>query len=200
MPLTVELSALVHHVELTRSGWRDRALELMAVSTFFSRGRPQELDEVVSSLNQQVPAPLGRSQIKEVLKKATSRGTLLDLGDDRYKLAEEAQAELELNLSQSRENAERVADLFDGLMSDLDDKHRPSWDSFYCNFLTPLVSELGLRTYEVLSQEVQDVDKAAAYRNYLNRFDEEIRGAVADRLSRFLDPNNRAVRRFVLRV
>jgi hypothetical protein len=199
MPMTLGLSALVHHVELTKSGWRDRALELMAVSTLFSAHRPQTVDQVTAAINQQTPAPLGRAQIEALLEKAASRGTLLRLGDGRFKLSEDAEAELESNLSESRKNTERVAALFEGLFDDLPTEHQPDWDDFYEHFLQTLVSELGLRTYEVLSQEAQDFGHATTYRNYLDRFDRSVRGAIADRLGSFFDPNHRQVRRFLLR-
>ena len=60
--LPSELVALIHHVELSEAGWRDRLLDQLVTAVMFLRATPCESEELRTSLGlaaQRVEARIG---------------------------------------------------------------------------------------------------------------------------------------------
>ena len=64
----------------------------------------------------------------------------------------------------------------------------------------PLVSELGARTYELISGGPVKVGQSDSHLRFLDRVPVSLRGSVSDRIVVFLDARNRKVRGYVLRL
>ncbi|MEZ4388932.1 MAG: hypothetical protein R3D98_15410 [Candidatus Krumholzibacteriia bacterium] len=117
---------------------------------------------------------------------------------EAYSLSQETRSEIELNL----EDAERIeadtSQAFDTFFNKLTANNPLSWDEFKSDFLLPLVSELGARTYDLISGENETAANTEVYTRFLDRFPKEVRQEICAALSNFLSARNRPVRRFVL--
>lgn len=196
--LAGSLAALVHHVELSKAGWRQRALESMVLAICFSSAQPLTGEEILADLNDQLDAPVGRAQVESVLHLLLSKGRLVESPDGKYKLSEATWSEVETNFSSAEGLEETVRSSFEDRFSDIDEEQTPSWDAFKSDFVFPLISELGARTYEVVSSGRGTVTDASTHTQYLQQFPKELRADVADAISKFFDPSDPAVRRYVL--
>lgn len=192
------LAALVHHVELSKAGWRDRALESMLLATCFSAGSPLSSEEISTRLNDQLDAPIGRAQVESIIEVLVSRGSLVPTPDGSFKISEAAWAELEDNFSAAEDLEEAVQETFQKHFSDIDDEHTPSWERFKAEFVNPLITDLGAQTYEIVSSGRGAVENSAVHTRFLEPFPQEVRPDLTEAISQFFDPSNSAVRRFVL--
>ena len=67
MLLSHEISALVHHVELNRTGWWDEALSGIVLASVWSLDRPVNAEEIVSELRKSFRLPVGKEQLSLVM-------------------------------------------------------------------------------------------------------------------------------------
>ena len=192
------LAALVHHVELSKDGWRDRALELLILATCFSAKNLLLRLDICSSLNEQLKVPIGRAQVESAVNHLCQRGSLVEVEDGRCKLAEATWAELEANFDTAANVERDVIASFKKHFERFADDHGLSWDQFRSNFLDPLVSELGARTYELISGGGTAAEDARAHRRFLESFAVDRRATLAAAISSFFDAADPPLRRFVL--
>lgn len=196
--LADHLAALVHHVELSKGGWRERALDFIVLTTCFWAGTQISKDELLGQLNHQLQAPVGRAQLEAIIERLSARGSIIEQGQGLCKISESERQQLEANFDQAGALDDELRVRFCGSFSSLHEKGSPSWESFKDDFLYPLVDELGAKTYEVLSANTDASSTAPSYANYLGRFPKPLRGTIGEGLSTFFDPTSPAVRRFVL--
>jgi hypothetical protein len=198
--LSKELASLVHHVELSREGWRERALELIAVAVLKDHDGSCRRDELEDLLNSRLPSPLGRAQIEHLARRLESQDILIELGDGTLRLSE---ATLQRAEEQSRQAAAleaRVQAKFEQRFGAEFTKLGITWTSFEKGFLTPLVSELGAHTYEFLAGKPAEIDEAGAFIGFVRSVPETDRPGLSQAISEFLDHRDPDVRTYVLRL
>lgn len=195
--IEAHLAPLVHHVELSKAGWRDRALDTMVIATCYLSDSPLIQEEISTQLNSQLPAPLGEAQIKDVIDRLISRSSLVRLSEGRFKLSEAAKAEIATNFEEASQAETRARERFEARFESIGEVP-VSWEQFRDEFLTPLISELGARTYEIISGTSNPAVDAQAYVHFLDRFPEKVRPRISSALSEFLDPHDNTIRRLIL--
>lgn len=193
-----QLAALVHHVELSKAGWRERALESMILSTCYISDGALSGEEIAQRLNDQIETPLARAQIESAINRLLSKPQLIRTQNGKLKLPEETRSNIEDNFRQAQSLESDVRDTFSGAFADVDEEYRPSWEDFDADFLSPLISELGARTYEIISAGERTPSTSEAHTRYLKSYPEELRSELSQAISGFLDSSNSAVRRLVL--
>lgn len=193
-----QLAALIHHVELSKAGWRDRALESMVLSTCYVSDIPLSVNEIAQRLNEQIETPLGRAQIESSVRRLLSKPQLVKTPDDKLNLTEETRASIEENFQGAQSLEADVRVTFASTFSGVDEEFRPSWEDFSAEFVAPLITELGARTYEVISAGERTPSTSEAHTQYMARFPKELRPQLSEAISEFFDSSNSAVRRFVL--
>ena len=192
------VAALVHHVELSKAGWRVRALETMVVSTCFQSDSPLTDDEITTRLNAQLDSPLSTAQVQSTLDSLLSRGRCVRLPGGTLKLSESTATQLDQNFSDAKALEQAVVESFVAHFGALPASSRPTWDTFKSSFLNPLISELGARTYEIMSGGRGSPADASVYLRFVDNFPRHLRPAVTDTIAAFFDPGNPNVRRFIL--
>ena len=198
--LSHELHALVHHVELSKAGWRDHALELMALRVIDSDGRTCSRAQVTERVNQMLAAPLGQAQVEKTLNRLIDQGKVVETNRGAIKLSEETMTALREQLCRQNEREQRIQTYFETTFADLSDRVEIRWADFRDHFVYPLVSELGAHAYELLSGEPIEVRHAESHLRFLTRVPAGMRGLVSDRIKGFLDARNHEVRGYMLRL
>ena len=92
--LSHELHALVHHVELSKAGWRDRALEFIALRAIDDIDAECSHAQVTARVNKMLPAPLGQAQVKQTLDDLISKGKVVETSSGGVKISESTREEL----------------------------------------------------------------------------------------------------------
>ena len=198
--LPEDLVALVHHVQLSEAGWRNRAIELIALSVIDQAGKVDSDEQLAELINASLPAPLGHAQIQEVLRALQSDDRVLEGPAGELRLSDSVRAELDVNRQEGLRREEEVKGRWGEHISELHPTAQVPWENLRDDLLVPLVGELGAETYELLSGEPVSVEKARAYRDFLTRVPEEHRPALGNRITSFIDPQHRSVRDYVLRL
>lgn len=192
------LASLVHHVELSQAGWRDRALELILVGVISESGGVCGRDELSTLLNAKLPVALARSQVDRILGRLKSKGTILSPADDRLKLSEAATAEL-LELSADHDRLETsVQSKFSALIASLSPAPF-DWRTFHTRLLTPLLLELGARSYEFLSGQISSFGRTESFLAFLNSLPAESRVEGGRVIEAFFNPRDPDIRSYILR-
>ena len=196
--LPQDLASLVHHVELAKAGWRERALchlLLASISKHLNGASPQD---VCVATNASLPGPLPHTELQRHLDSLMSKGRIVKLANGNVKLTEDTRREIEDQMTDAAARTSAAADHFLTTFGHLPPRIEVEWDDFLESFLIPLVSELGAKTYQTLTGEDAGIEDSTTYLDFLKRFPEDDRGAVCDAISQFVDPTSPVVRRYVL--
>jgi len=198
--LSNEIHALAHHVNLYEAGWRDRALELITIKVLGDGDGLHSPEALTNKVNEMLPVPIGNSHINQILDKLIKDGKVVEVSTSSIKLSEETRTKLREQLENQYQLEKGVQDTFDTIFEDLDQQADIHWNEFRDEFLFPLVSELGVRAYELLSGESIDVGRADAYVRFIDRVPKNCRSVFSDQIALFLNAQNHEVRSYILRL
>ena len=198
--LPSELVALIHHVELSEAGWRDRLLDQLVTAVMFLRATPCESEELRTSLDSDFNLTTDDKAFHQSVKRLLESRSLLEIDGGRLKLAENAAKTAQVTITANQSLEKQVAKRFKAIVAEeakelnLDD----SWRRFCDDCLDPLVTELGARTYELIAVPAGVSPEVHSITGYVDSYPEDVRAAIQKSIDRFLDPKDTDVRSFVL--
>ena len=88
------LTSLIHHVELTKAGWRDRAFEYIVLSGLMGHPEGSTEDSISCAVNTVLGTELGKAKVISILDRLVQKDILVRLPDGSLKLAEKTNREL----------------------------------------------------------------------------------------------------------
>ena len=198
--IPTEIYALIHHVELSRSGWRDKAMDVFttyAVGTNQHGVQTASIPSIITTtlgISQIAPA-----QIDESLKRLKKNEVVIYPSEDHVKLTEMAYSQISKQFREAVEHETRLEQLFESILHKLDTSYEMDWKDFKNQLLCPMVFEIGARAYEVLSGELNVIDESETLRGYLDSLSGEELKCVTELADRFFDAGNEDVRKYILR-
>src|ERR1043166_4973831 len=198
--LSKELASLVHHVELSKEGWRDRALELIVLAVLQDHGRSCSREELLSLLNERLPSPLGRAQVESLVHRLQRTGTLLEEADGAFRLSEATYQDVTQQRSLAADLENRVRAKFETHFRELIESQKITWEVFERGFLSPLVSELGAHTYEFLAGKEADLADAGTFIAFIRSFPENSHSTLSQAITTLLDHRDPDVRTYIFRL
>ena len=199
--LPTEVTALVHHVELNRAGWWDKAVHRLVLAAVWLSDHTPSTDEIWTILEREFRLNLSKTKLSSALGSLESQGMLIKLPDASYRIPEQQRSIFEKEIA----DAERVASnaqaffvtLVTKICADLD---APGvWRTFESEFLTPLINEVGANAYRLIAGEQMVVNKDLADR-FLSRFLPEFHPKLNELVKVFLDPKKEEVRAYISRM
>lgn len=199
--LPTELAALIHHVELNRAGWWDKAVHRLVLAAVWLTDKPPTVLEIQTILKREFRLSLNEGRVSAATQALESQNMLVRLNDSSFRIptakrtifeAEIAEAEAVTNKAKAYFTA-LVEELCDGLQAD------SAWQVFESEFLAPLIKEVGANAYHLIAGEGMAVDQKLV-RRFLKRFDENHHPALNELVPRFLDPKKDDVRTYVSRL
>lgn len=197
--LSPDLASLIHHVELSRAGWRDEAFSVLLLSIMDRHGDPLSLDTLCALVNQSVPASVSQLQVKHFLDVLISRQNLLKLPNGHFKLSEQARDQCVARADSNRALTEAARRRFEISFRSLDGNIL-DWNRFHREFLIPLVTDLGARTYELVTGTEAKIRDVPAYQQFVSSVSAIHRAALSDGLVGFFDPSAVETRKYMLRL
>lgn len=193
------LTALVHHVELSKAGWQERSLEYLILAILRESDTTLRCESILLMINDRLPAPLGRAQLEQLLINLIKKERILKSSDGSIILSEKTIQEFaECERNQS-ELIARVQDRFQVVENNLPAEARITWEQLEDNLIIPLVSELGARTYELLSGTPREIAQTQTFLRVLDIVPENQKGLLADTLQKFFNPKDADIRAYILR-
>jgi hypothetical protein len=197
--LSAELVSLIHHVELHRSGWWDRALDRLVLVAIWLQ-EPTTLDALCRFLAEGMDHRVPTDRIEEIVQREIATGTIIPMGD-RLCVSEEYGTSLRLELEATEVVRAELQGRLATICSSMDIEMEPEnlWTDFETLFMEPLVREFGARLYELVkSGAAPDLDHpeyADSTEGIIAKYGSKVRPA----LFAFLDPHNPTVRDYILR-
>jgi len=199
--LPTELAALVHHVELNRAGWWDKAVHRLVLAAVWLAGKPPTVSEIQAILKSEFRLSLNDGKVSAATQALESQNILVRLDGPSFRIPDDKRATFEAEIADAESATTKAKAYFAALVTELcaDLKVDETWQVFESAFLAPLIKEVGANAYRLIAGERMRADKKLVQR-FLGHFDAKLHPALNDLLSRFLDPKKDEVRSYVSRL
>ncbi|MDQ3903176.1 MAG: cell envelope integrity protein TolA [Thermoproteota archaeon] len=200
VPLPPELISLVHHIELNKANWWDKAIQQLLITAIWLSGNNLTLPEILNNLRTTFQVNIDNYKAKKQLDILCSKGVLVCMPEEQFRISETFLKKCEKDFREAGEIESDVVSLFVNLINQscpsLDAKE--TWYRFNDQFLIPLIREVGANTYKLLSEKSFHLNPARLDR-FLQQYPPEIHASFSDAIETFLDPKNSQVRSYILR-
>lgn len=199
--LSSEIVSLVHHVKLNESGWWEKAVQNIIISTFGVHGNEPSLekqifDNVVTEIKTEIDITRLRKQF-DILK---SKKIIISVSENLFKLSDEKFAEFQSSYASQKEiefEAEnRFYDLSSQISTKIDSKNL--WVDLNEYLIIPLIKEIGAKTYELISgMNSTNIEEYGQFQTFLSRFNGD-RSTIQILLLQYFDFSNAFVKKYIL--
>lgn len=199
--LPTELAALVHHVELNRAGWWDKAVHRLVLAAVWLSEKPPTILEIQEIMKNEFCLTLNDTKVRTATAALESQNILVKLDGPAFRIPEGKRATFEAEINDAESATVKAKIYFGELVAELCPRLQSAdtWQTFEADFLAPLIKEVGANAYNLIAGQQLTVDKKLVQR-FLRRFDEKLHTALSALVSRFLEPKNDAVRTYVSRL
>ena len=199
--LPKEVIALVHHVELNRAGWWDKALHRLVLAAVWLSDHSCKLDEISTTLKEELRLSLNTGKLSSVLSALESQNMLVRLPGDLYRIPDTQRSVFEKEIAEAEKVASDARDFFFTLAIELCPDLDPHnvWNEFESEYLAPLLKSVGANAYRLIAGEHLTVDKTL-FDHYVARLGEKYRAKLTELVMGFLDPKKDQVRAHVSRM
>lgn len=197
--LSPDLASLIHHVELSKAGWRDEAFKILLLSIMERHNESLSINALCKLVNEAVPATVSQTQIERFLDKLMSSRQLFKLPNGYYKLSEQAREQCIRRARSDKSLTDAAKQRFEDSFKSIDDDSL-GWESFRRDFLIPLVSDLGARTYELVTGDEVAIHGVPAYQRFISSLPGTHRSALSNGFGKFFDPSSVETRQYMLRL
>jgi hypothetical protein len=199
--LPTELAALVHHVELNRSGWWDKAVHRLVLAAVWLSDKPPTIAEIQEVVRDKFRLSLNNSKVSAAIQTLESQNVLVRLDGPAFRIPDNKRATFEAEIADAENATSKAKAYFGALVTELCSELQPedAWQTFESVFLAPLIKEAGANAYHLIAGQRMSADKTLVQK-LLGRFDAKFHSALYVLVSRFLDPKNGDVRTYVSRL
>ena len=199
--LSEVVTALVHHVELNRSGWWEKAVQRLVLASVWLSDHPPRADEIQKTLIQEFHLSLSQAKLISAVTALVKQNLLIELQGDNYRIPDSQRGVFERDIERAEKVASEARDFFCNLVRELCSNldAYSVWSVFESEFLAPLIKEVGANAYHLIAGERVTADKNLVDR-FLNRFESESHRSLKELVTAFLDPKKEEVRAHVSRM
>jgi hypothetical protein len=198
--LPQELISLVHHIELHKAGWWDKAIQQLISAVMWLCNKPMSLQDIIDQLYGSFKVNLDIGKIRSQVETLCSSGILVPLQDVKYKIAEDALKSFEKKLKESETVEAYVKNKFNEAIK----SHCPSlnvdqsWHDFIEDLVLPSIQTMGARTYELVAGNLVEMDKFINVGNFLKKYPPGIQRNIKCAINVFFDSNDLNIRSYIL--
>lgn len=198
--LPPELVALIHHVELSESGWYDQLIDQLLLSLLFLNDSPSDLDDLKAGLHSNFDFSADDNTLRKSITRLKSANKLAEANDQSFRITDLAMRDIRTALNDNDTLDQKVSQRFKALVTEDITEVDPDecWESFCSDCLDPLVAKLGARTYELIAAPKTHTSDVYSIGSCADKFPENIREKLYTLFDKFLDTENQDVRNFVL--
>ena len=199
--LPKEVAALVHHIELNRSGWWDKVVQRLALAAVWWSDHPPSADEIKKTLLQEFKLSLSHDKLCAALSALEKQDLLVALHAGQYRIPDGQRLVFEQDIAAAEKVEFDACEFFCKLARELCaglDANRV-WNTFQTKLLTPLIKEVGANAYHLIVGEGLRVDQNLV-EYILKGFDPVFHSSLRELVTSFLDPKKDEVRAHVSRM
>lgn len=199
-PLPTELVSLVHHIELNKAGWWEKAIQRLILASVWLSGNKLELDGILKALRENFQANLDRNRAQTQLSALCSTGELICLPSGDFKISEATLKRFENDLKDAEDVEKKTTAVFIALLKEncpgLDGAE--VWNRFQEDFLLPLIRGIGANTYQLISGGAIKLD-TTKFGDFVREYHAEHHPGLRDTVTAFMNPKDPFVRSYILR-
>ncbi len=199
--LPPELTSLVHHVELNKAGWWDKAVQQFILATVWLAEENLTAEGILERLREDFSVALDAERLGNQLGALLASETLLQLQGERFKISEQSLKAFAAGLQEAERIQEQAHQRFIEIMAECCPSvdAESTWHSFNDQFLVPLVHDMGARSYELISGTTIDLAAIPRFQQFLERHPASLHPALLTAVIAFIDPKDPDVRSYILR-
>lgn len=199
--LPKEVAALVHHIELNRSGWWDKVAQRLALAAVWWSDHPPSADEIKKTLSQEFKLALTEDKLRAALSALEKQDLVVALQEGKYRIPDAQRLVFEQDIEAAEKVEVDAREFFckhaRELCAGLD--ANSVWSAFQSGLLTPLIKEVGANAYHLITGERLRVDQNLVD-HFLKGFKPEFHSGLRELVTRFLNPKKDEVRAYVSRM
>lgn len=200
--LPSHLISLIHHIELNKAGWWEKTIDSLILSTLWMEKTPLDSTGLHAAIQCEFSVSIPLSKLEDRATSLEAKGKIALSQQKECRLKDSAIRSLDDAISEAEKAEERARGKFEEVLiiccPQLDPKE--AWEPFLNDFLFPLVRLIGAKTYEVMSGTRRDMNWEAIFEEFSDKFEERFRVQLREAVGMFLDPADKGVREYVLRL
>ncbi|VTR98679.1 hypothetical protein [Tuwongella immobilis] len=199
--LPKEVTALIHHIELNKDGWWDKATQRLVLAAIWLAGEPTNAEQISSTLGTEFRLHLSPPKLRSLLSTLEVQNFLVKIPGDLYRIPDAKRSEFEREVKASEGAEERAKDYFARLIQEqnLTLDVAAAWKTFSDTFLAPLIKEVGANAYRLVTGQTT-LDGKDLVDRFLEVFPKEQRDRLSEVAKRFLNPKVEDSRQYISRL
>ena len=198
--LPPEIISLVHHIELNKEGWWEKALQQLILAASWLSSKNISVEEIIDYYRSQFKLNLDPGMIRSLVGSLCSANILVRMPDNRFKISEATLKDFENRLKEAEAIEQKCKRKFFEIMElccpSLDKEE--TWQKANKELVLPIIKTMGARTYELLTGTEVSLDRDVAFHNYIKKYPPEVRKSLQVAITMFLNPKDVIVRSYIL--
>jgi hypothetical protein len=199
--LSSEIISLVHHVKLNESGWWEKSIQNIIISTFgVNKNSPQNESDIFKNLKSELNSNFDKNRISTQIETLKNKQQLVKVSDDLLILSEEVYSEFQTSFTEQKEIEFEAEKRFNELCYKLypETSAKKLWNDLNEYLIIPLIREIGAKTYELISGEnTISIEQYGQFQKFVNRYNGN-KSLVQTLLLNYFDFKNIYVKKYIL--
>ena len=199
--LSSEIISLVHHVKLNESGWWEKSVQNIIISTFgVTKNSPQNENDILNNLKNELNSDFDKGRIINQINILKSRQQLIPISGDLYSLSEDVYSEFKAAYAQQKEIEFEAEKRFNELANKIypNSSAKQLWNDLNQFLIIPLIREIGAKTYELISgKDTISIEQYGQFQKFVNRYNGD-KTLVHTLLLNYFDFKNTYVKNYIL--
>ncbi len=199
--LSSEIVSLVHHVKLNESGWWEKAVQNIIISTIGINQNKETLEnEITANVLKEIKTEIDATRLKKQFEILKSKGVILNKSGNFFVLSDEKYNEFQSSFSSQKkiefEAENRFKELSEIFCPEMENKKL--WNELNELLIIPLIKEIGAKTYELISgSDSKNIEEYGQFQLFLSRFNGN-REKIQTLLLQYFDFSNEFVKKYIL--
>lgn len=199
--LSSEIISLVHHVKLNESGWWEKSIQNIIISTFgVTKNSPQNEIDILKNLKNELNSDFDRGRIINQINILKSKQLLIPVSDDLFTLSEDIYSEFKAAHAKQKEIEFEAEKRFNELCNKIypESSAKQLWNDLNQFLVIPLIREIGAKTYELISgKDTISIEQYGQFQKFIKRYNGD-KTLVHTLLLNYFDFKNTYVKNYIL--
>lgn len=195
-----EIVSLVHHIELNKEGWWEKALQQLILAAVWLSNGNISAQEIIDYYLNQFKINLDSILVNSQINSLCLANTLVPMSGNKYRISEVALKNFEQKLDEAEEIEKKCKkqffEIIDQCCPSL--KKEQTWEEVNKGLILPIIRSMGARTYELLSGGEISLGNNINIHDYILKYPAEHRKSLQSAITLFLNPKDKSVRSYIL--
>ena len=195
------LTALVHHVELNRSGWWNKATQRLILASVWYADTPPSTEDIKSFLSNKFHVIFNHTKIDTAIIELLNENLLIKIEGEKYRIPDAKKKIFNQEIAEAEKVSADAYVLFSAIVNEKCKDLNPEnvWCAFESEFLMPLIKDIGANAYHLIIGKRVNINKDLIS-IFLSKFDPQYHRFLKELVPTFLDPSKSEVTAYISRL